>query len=40
MGRSLDVFISKLRRYLREDSSVKIVNYHGVGFKLEMEEVA
>jgi DNA-binding response OmpR family regulator len=40
MGRSLDVFISKLRRYLREDSSVQIVNYHGVGFKLEMEESA
>lgn len=36
MGRSLDVFISKLRKYLREDSSLQIVNYHGVGFRLEV----
>ena len=35
MGRSLDVFISKLRKYLKEDPSLEIVNYHGVGFKLE-----
>ncbi|MBS1489953.1 MAG: response regulator transcription factor [Bacteroidetes bacterium] len=34
MGRSLDVFISKLRKYLKDDPSVEIVNYHGVGFKL------
>jgi DNA-binding response OmpR family regulator len=36
MGRSLDVFISKLRKYLRDDSSLQIVNYHGVGFRLEV----
>ena len=36
MGRSMDVFISKLRKYLKEDSSIQIVNYHGVGFKLEV----
>lgn len=35
MGRSLDVFISKLRKYLRDDPAVQIVNYHGVGFRLE-----
>ncbi len=35
LGRSLDVFISKLRKYLREDSALEIVNYHGVGFRLE-----
>lgn len=35
MGRSMDVFISKLRKYLREDPSIQIVNYHGVGFRLE-----
>jgi DNA-binding response OmpR family regulator len=35
MGRSLDVFISKLRKYLKEDPNVEIVNYHGVGFRLE-----
>jgi DNA-binding response OmpR family regulator len=36
MGRSMDVFISKLRKYLKEDPSIEIVNYHGVGFKLEL----
>lgn len=36
MGRSMDVFISKLRKYLKEDASVQIVNFHGVGFKLEI----
>lgn len=35
LGRSMDVFISKLRKHLKEDSSVKIINYHGIGFKLE-----
>jgi len=35
MGRSLDVFISKLRKYLKEDQSIQINNYHGVGFKIE-----
>ncbi len=38
MGRSMDVFISKLRKYLKEDASVKITNYHSVGFKLEVKE--
>ncbi len=36
MGRSLDVFITKLRKYLREDDSIHIANIHGVGFKLEV----
>jgi len=36
LGRSMDVFISKLRKYLKEDPSVQIVNYHGVGFRLEV----
>jgi DNA-binding response OmpR family regulator len=36
LGRSMDVFISKLRKYLKEDPRVQIVNYHGVGFKLEV----
>lgn len=35
MGRSMDVFISKLRKYLKEDPGVQIVNHHGVGFRLE-----
>lgn len=36
LGRSLDVFISKLRKYLKEDPTIQIVNYHGVGFKLQV----
>lgn len=32
LGRSLDVFISRLRKYLRADSNLKIENVHGVGF--------
>ncbi len=34
IGRTLDVFISKLRKRLEADSSVKIVNVRGVGYKL------
>ncbi|CAG0952021.1 MAG: response regulator transcription factor [Bacteroidetes bacterium] len=37
-GRSMDVFITKLRKYLSEDSRIKIINIHGVGFKLLLEE--
>ncbi len=33
-GRSMDVYIAKLRKYLKEDSSIEIVNVHGRGFKL------
>jgi DNA-binding response OmpR family regulator len=36
IGRSMDVFITKLRKYLSDDPSVKIVNVHGTGFKLEI----
>lgn len=34
LGRSMDVFITKLRKYLAKDERVKIMNVHGVGFKL------
>lgn len=34
LGRSLDVFISRLRKYLKADPKVQIVNVHGVGFRL------
>ncbi len=34
LGRSLDVFISRLRKYLSADESIEIKNVHGVGFKL------
>lgn len=33
-GRSLDVFITRLRKYIRHDSSLEIRNHHGVGFSL------
>ncbi len=33
-GRSMDVFLSKLRKYLKEDPKVEIVNVHGKGYKL------
>lgn len=33
-ARSMDVFISKLRRYLKEDPAVQIINIRGVGYKL------
>lgn len=33
-GRSMDVFISKLRKYLKSDEHIQILNVHGVGFKL------
>lgn len=36
LGRSMDVFISKLRKYLKDDPTVQIVNYHGIGFRLEI----
>jgi len=38
LGRSMDVFIAKLRKYLKEDSSLSITNVHGAGFKLETAE--
>lgn len=36
VGRSLDTYISKLRKKLKEDTSIKITNVHGVGYKLEV----
>jgi len=33
-GRSFDVFITKLRKYLKQDPEVRIENLHGVGFIL------
>ena len=34
-GRSLDVFITKLRKYLKEEESISIDNVHGIGFCLK-----
>ena len=36
-ARSMDVYITKLRKYLKNDETVKLVNVHGVGFKLVAE---
>ena len=33
-GRSMDVYIAKLRKMLSEDSSIEILNIHGIGFRL------
>ena len=33
-ARSMDVYITKLRRYLRDDPTIQIINIHSVGFKL------
>lgn len=33
-ARSMDVYITKLRKFLREDPSIQIMNLHGEGFKL------
>jgi DNA-binding response OmpR family regulator len=34
MGRSLDVFISRLRKYLADDPHLKLEGIHGVGFRM------
>jgi DNA-binding response OmpR family regulator len=34
MGRSLDVFISRLRKRLSQDPTIRIENLHGIGFRL------
>ncbi len=36
IGRSMDVFITKLRKYLKEEPKLSITNVHGTGFKLEL----
>jgi two-component system, OmpR family, response regulator len=38
IGRSMDVFIAKLRKYLKDDPRVAIVNVHGAGFRLEVQQ--
>jgi hypothetical protein len=35
-GRSMDVYIAKLRKYLKDDQNVEIVNIHGEGFMLDI----
>lgn len=36
VGRSLDTFISKIRKKFRDDDHVNLVNHHGIGYKLEI----
>lgn len=33
-GRSLNVYVSKLRQYLRDDPNIEILNVHGIGYQL------
>jgi DNA-binding response OmpR family regulator len=37
-GRSMDVYIAKLRKYLKDDERLEIVNIHGNGFRLVVKE--
>ncbi|MFD2905968.1 response regulator transcription factor [Sphingobacterium anhuiense] len=38
-GRSLDVFISRIRKYLNQDPRIKISNIRGIGYMLSVEEL-
>ncbi len=37
-ARSMDVFITKLRKYLKRDENIEIINIHGNGFQLQVKE--
>jgi DNA-binding response OmpR family regulator len=37
-SRSMDVYIAKLRKYLKPDEKVEIINIHGEGFRLVVDE--
>lgn len=39
-ARSMDVYITKLRKYLADDPNVQLLNVHGVGFKLVTKDTA
>jgi len=34
ISRSLDVFVSRLRKKLKDDPAIQLMNVHGVGYKL------
>ena len=38
LGRSLDVFISRLRKYFKDDAGIKITNLHGIGFRFSVKQ--
>lgn len=37
-ARSMDVFVTKLRKYLKQDEKIEIINIHGNGFQLRISE--
>ena len=37
-ARSMDVYITKLRKFFKDEPNVKLVNVHGIGFKLVVKE--
>jgi len=39
LGRSLDVFISRLRKYFKADPNIKITNLHGIGFRFTVKKM-
>lgn len=39
-ARSMDVFVTKLRKYLKADSDIEIINIHGNGFQLKVKQEA
>jgi DNA-binding response OmpR family regulator len=38
LGRSLDVFISRLRKYFLNDPDIKLINIHGIGFRFSVKD--
>jgi hypothetical protein len=38
VGRSVDMFVSRLRKFLANDSTVRLVAVHGVGYRMEVQE--
>jgi len=36
VGRSVDMFVSRLRKMLRDDPAVQLVAVHGVGYRMEV----
>ncbi len=38
LGRSLDVFISRLRKYFKDDPNIKVTNLHGIGFRFSVKK--
>lgn len=38
LGRSLDVFISRLRKYFKGDPNIQIINLHGIGFRFSVKK--